>query len=433
MGEKKFKNLMRSVVSEEDKQKFIARQLVETGQMVQCVTELFKRYYPDVHVRGIKAGLSSELREQYGLYKIRELNDMHHAYDAFLAATMGNFVERFMPWLDNESSAAIRFRKAQEARKDDDDNKVDLSSKHGMILAKFSRDQEEPDTGEIIRNAQQEICYLKAVWGYHDGHVVFLKRQKSGKITEASRYRAGHASAKLPLKKGMSCQRYGGFDSIKPAYIAAISYQKGKQRAGALVNVPIYLAEAIEQNPKVLVDYLEKDYPGVQIIRPKILMNQRIEYEGSELLLRSCSEMYNARELFIPTYLHHTLLKLYKAPKQLQPDDEEHLNTLISLLIEKMEKQYPIFNGVAKRMSVIDFDTLCFQEKCIFIVETMKVMAVNGQYAMYKTALSRKELSDNQGRITNKVLNLSHITLIDQSITGLREKRTKLWPDSEPS
>lgn len=433
MGEKKFKNLMRSVVSEEDKQKFIARQLVETGQMVQCVTELFKRYYPDVHVRGIKAGLSSELREQYGLYKIRELNDMHHAYDAFLAATMGNFVERFMPWLDNESSAAIRFRKAQEARKDDDDNKVDLSSKHGMILAKFSRDQEEPDTGEIIRNAQQEICYLKAVWGYHDGHVVFLKRQKSGKITEASRYRAGHASAKLPLKKGMSCQRYGGFDSIKPAYIAAISYQKGKQRAGALVNVPIYLAEAIEKNPKVLVDYLEKDYPGVQIIRPKILMNQRIEYEGSELLLRSCSEMYNARELFIPTYLHHTLWKLYKAPKQLQPDDEEHLNTLISLLIEKMEKQYPIFNGVAKRMSVIDFDTLCFQEKCIFIVETMKVMAVNGQYAMYKTALSRKELSDNQGRITNKVLNLSHITLIDQSITGLREKRTKLWPDSEPS
>lgn len=432
MGEKKFKNLTRSMVSADDKQKFAARQLVETGQMVQCVTELFKRYYPDVHVRGIKAGLSSELREQYRLYKIRELNDMHHAYDAFLAATMGNFVERFMPWLDNESSAAIRFRKAQEAKKDDN-NKVDLSSKHGMILAKFSQDQEDPDTGEIIHNAQQEICYLKAVWGYHDGHVVFLKRQKSGKITEASRYRAGHASAKLPLKKGMSCQRYGGFDSIKPAYIAAISYQKGKQRAGALVNVPIYLAEAIEQNPKVLMDYLEKDYPGVQIIRPKILMNQRIEYEGSELLLRSCSEMYNARELFIPTYLHHTLWKLYKAPKQLQPDDEEHLNTLISLLIEKMEKQYPIFNGVAKRMSVIDFDTLSFQEKCIFIVETMKVMAVNGQYAMYKTALSRKELSDNQGRITNKVLNLSHITLIDQSITGLREKRTKLWPDSEPS
>lgn len=432
MGEKKFKNLTRSVVSDEDKQKFAARQLVETGQMVQCVTELFKRYYPDVHVSGIKAGLSSELREQYGLYKIRELNDMHHAYDALLAATMGNFVERFMPWLDSESSAAIRFRKAQEAKKDDN-NKVDLSSKHGMILAKFSRDQVDADTGEIIHNAQQEICYLKAVWGYHDGHVVFLKRQKSGAIYDETRYRAGSVKAKLCLKKDLGTMKYGGYNKEYPAYIAAISYQRGKKRVGELVNVPIYLAEAIEKNPNALLDYLEKDYPGVQIIRSKILMNQRIEYEGSELLLRSCSEMYNARELFIPTYLHHTLWKLYKAPKQLQPDDEEHLNTLISLLIEKMERQYPIFNGVAERMSVIDFDTLSFQEKCIFIVETMKVMAVNGQYAMYKTALSRKELSDNQGRITNKVLNLSHITLIDQSITGLREKRTKLWPDSEPS
>ena len=84
-----------------------------------------------------------------------------------------------------------------------------------------------------------------------------------------------------------------------------------KSALAGYVNVPIYLAETIEKNPNALLGYLEKDYPGVQIIRSKILMNQRIEYEGSELLLRSCrSEMYNARELFIPTYLHHTLWKL---------------------------------------------------------------------------------------------------------------------------
>ena len=358
---------------------------------------------------------------------------MHHAYDAFLAATMGNFVERFIPWLDSESFAAIRVRKAQEAAKGDDTLKVDLSSKHGMILAAFSRDQLDVHTGEIIRKAQQDIGYLKEVWGYHDGHVVFLKRQKSGAFYDETRYRAGNVKAKFALKKTLDTKKYGGFNSIKPAYIAAISYQKGKKRVGELVNVPIYLAEAIEKDPKALIEYLEKDHSDVQIIRPKILMNQRIEYEGSELLLRSCSEMYNARELFIPTYLHQTLWKLHKAPKQLKPDDEEHINALISLLMEKMEKQYPIFKGVAERLSVINFDTLSFQEKCIFIVETMKVMAVNGRCAMYKTALSRKDLSDKQGRITNKALDLSHITLIDQSITGLREKRTKLWPDSEPS
>lgn len=433
MGEKKFKNLTRSMVSADDKQKFSARQLVETGQMVQCVTELFKRYYPDVHVSGIKAGLSSELREQYGLYKIRELNDMHHAYDAFLAATMGNFVERFMPWLDNESSAAIRFRKAQEAKKDDN-NKVDLSSKHGMILAKFSRDQEDPDTGEIIHNAQQEICYLKAVWGYHDGHVVFLKRQKSGKITEASRYRAGHSSAKLPLKKGMSCQRYGGFDSIKPAYIAAISYQKGKQRAGALVNVPIYLAEAIEKNPKVLVDYLEKDYPGVQIIRPKILIRQKIEYEGNELTLGSCTETYNAKELFLPTFLHPILAKIYNASCVLTDADENQLNTLIDVLLEKLSSQYPIYSGALKALEAKKSEilSLSIADKGKFIAETMKITSAGKEYAKYSTALPKLGIAD-KGRLNNKLPHPEKIILIDQSITGLREKRMKLWPDSEPS
>lgn len=433
MGEKKFKNLTRSVVSDEDKQRFIARQLVETGQMVQCVTELFKRYYPDVHVSGIKAGLSSELREQYGLYKIRELNDMHHAYDAFLAATMGNFVERFMPWLDNESSAAIRVRKAQKANKGDD-NKVDLSSKHGMILAKFSRDQVDADTGEIIHNAQQEICYLKAVWGYHDGHVVFLKRQKSGKITEASRYRAGHASAKLPLKKGMSCQRYGGFDSIKPAYIAAISYQEGKQRAGALVNVPIYLAEAIEKNPKVLVDYLEKDYPGVQIIRSKILIRQKIEYEGNELTLGSCTETYNAKELFLPTFLHPILAKIYNASCALTDADENQLNTLIDVLLEKLSSQYPIYSGALKALEAKKSEilSLSIADKGKFIAETMKITSAGKEYAKYSTSLPKLGIAD-KGRLNNKLPHPEKIILIDQSITGLREKRTKLWPDFEPS
>lgn len=432
MGEKKFKNLTRSMVSADDEQKFVARQLVETGQMVQCVTELFKRYYPDVHVSGIKAGLSSELREQYGLYKIRELNDMHHAYDAFLAATMGNFVERFMPWLDSESSAAIRFRKAQEAKKGGDE--VDLSSKHGMILAKFSRDQVDADTGEIIHNAQQEICYLKAVWGYHDGHVVFLKRQKSGKITEASRYRAGHASAKLPLKKGMSCQRYGGFDSIKPAYIAAISYQKGKQRAGALVNVPIYLAEAIEKNPKVLVDYLEKDYPGVQIIRPKILIRQKIEYEGNELTLGSCTETYNAKELFLPTFLHPILAKIYNASCVLTDADENQLNTLIDALLEKLSSQYPIYSGALKALEAKKSEilSLSIADKGKFIAETMKITSAGKEYAKYSTVLPKLGIAD-KGRLNNKLPHPEKIILIDQSITGLREKRTKLWPDSEPS
>lgn len=58
-------------------------------------------------------------------------------------------------------------------------------------------------------------------------------------------------------------------------------------------------------------------------------------------------------------------------------------------------------------------------------------MAVNGQHAMYNAKLKELGLGDNQGRITNKPLNIEHITLIDQSITGLYERKVKLWQDSE--
>lgn len=264
--------------------------------------------------------------------------------------------------------------------------------------------------------------------------MVFLKRQKSGKITEASRYRAGHASAKLPLKKGMSCQRYGGFDSIKPAYIAAISYQKGKQRAGALVNVPIYLAEAIEKNPKVLVDYLEKDYPGVQIIRSKILIRQKIEYEGNELTLGSCTETYNAKELFLPTFLHPILAKIYNASCALTDADENQLNTLIDVLLEKLSSQYPIYSGALKALEAKKSEilSLSIADKGKFIAETMKITSAGKEYAKYSTSLPKLGIAD-KGRLNNKLPHPEKIILIDQSITGLREKRTKLWPDSEPS
>lgn len=443
MGEKKFKNLTRSVVSDEDKQGFIARQLVETGQMVQCVTELFKRYYPDVHVSGIKAGLSSELREQYGLYKIRELNDMHHAYDAFLAATMGNFVERFMPWLDSESSAAIRFRKAQEARKDDDDNKVDLSSKHGMILAKFSRDQVDADTREIIRNAQQEICYLKAVWGYHDGHVVFLKRQKSGKITEDSRYRAGNKSAKMPLKKGLPCQRYGGFDSINPAFMTAIQYTQGKKVYHRVVGIPIYANVPTGKADELIRAFAADKIPGVTVVRPRLLMNQMLKWDGGVFVLRGGQTIdiltgkenaarvtiTNGKQLFVSGKDMTTIALLFRGKKDdLNP---EQLKETVLHLLEKFKTQYAVFYQKCKADDI---------NRILKNLETPEQLTDADWTAMVSELLnamgkqrkaSKEWITCEDWRI--RAIPTKDVELIDQSITGLREKRTKLWPDSEPS
>ncbi|MEG1732729.1 MAG: type II CRISPR RNA-guided endonuclease Cas9, partial [Longicatena sp.] len=92
IGSKKFNNLIRPVINERDEIGFINRQLVETRQITKHVANLFKNMYPETTVVSIKASLSHDFREKYQLYKVREINDYHHAQDAYLSCILGTYV-----------------------------------------------------------------------------------------------------------------------------------------------------------------------------------------------------------------------------------------------------------------------------------------------------------------------------------------------------
>ena len=91
IGDKKLNNLMRDRVSDDRLKGFINRQLVETSQIVKQVQQIMRARYADSSVLPIKAGLSSQLRKECEFVKCREINDFHHAHDAFLACRMGMF------------------------------------------------------------------------------------------------------------------------------------------------------------------------------------------------------------------------------------------------------------------------------------------------------------------------------------------------------
>ena len=428
ISDKKYRNLTRRSVENRELLGFINRQLVETSQIIKHVTDLFRLHFPDTHVFGINARLSSNLRNQYGLLKIRELNDTHHAYDAFLACTAGTFMDRFFNWISDESVAQSRARTIWMKNNTADTN--------GIVLNAFNRDQVDPDTGEILRSAQDHIVYLKKVWMYKDCHFTYRKFIKTGEFFDQTHYPAQSDNAKFPLKKGLPTEKYGGYNSINPAYIAAFTYQKGKKRIGALANVPVYLAKAIEDDPAVLTEYLAQEYMDVQIICPKIMLNQLIEYEGSLLLLRSCSEARNGCQLFLDARQTEQLATVlrFSDPNFLQARVPE-MADLIHCLLQKLRDFYPIYQGIAERFGnamgkISELDPI---EKRKFLLELIKVFQVNGQFGMFKAALPTLGLSNNQGRITNKPFDPARIILIHQSITGLRERRTPLWPDSVPS
>lgn len=80
----KLARLMKPTLSELDKEGFIQRQLVETRQISSHVRDFLEEEYAKSKVIPIKSRFANEFRKRFEIPKIRELNDSHHAIDAYL-------------------------------------------------------------------------------------------------------------------------------------------------------------------------------------------------------------------------------------------------------------------------------------------------------------------------------------------------------------
>lgn len=114
ISERKFNNLTkaeRGGLDERDKVGFIKRQLVETRQITKHVAQILDdRFNAEVNEKNqklrsvkiitLKSNLVSNFRKEFGLYKVREINDYHHAHDAYLNAVVAKAILKKYPKLE---------------------------------------------------------------------------------------------------------------------------------------------------------------------------------------------------------------------------------------------------------------------------------------------------------------------------------------------
>ncbi|MGL5041506.1 MAG: type II CRISPR RNA-guided endonuclease Cas9 [Culicoidibacterales bacterium] len=90
ISSKKHVNLLKPEITPEMAEGFANRQLVETRQITKHVIALLEQKYRKVEsgtkVVGLKAQINDRVKRDLGIVKIRELNDKHHAVDAYMAA-----------------------------------------------------------------------------------------------------------------------------------------------------------------------------------------------------------------------------------------------------------------------------------------------------------------------------------------------------------
>ena len=84
------------------------------------VATLLKEIYPETEIVYVKAGLVSDFRHEFDLLKSRQVNDLHHAKDAYLNIVTGNvwyhkFSRQFyIPNADNNIKTGILFGREQK-------------------------------------------------------------------------------------------------------------------------------------------------------------------------------------------------------------------------------------------------------------------------------------------------------------------------------
>lgn len=416
ISEKKHRNLLKTEFSEDELKGFINRQLVETRQIIKHVANLFGAAYDQTEIVEIKAELTGNLRAQYGLPKVREINDYHHAHDALLAATIGRYVRMCHPYMrtDFDYRAISRFAANR-------DNVV--KTKYGYIIGSFKFAGIDRETGETW-DGQAELDKLRRCLNYKDCFISKKVEELTGEFFKQTvQPKAGDTDSKLiPLKKHLPVSRYGGYYEPQQAYMAVVECDGKRGREKRLVGIPLYIVRHEQTQQDAVINYLtENGCANPIILKNRIMKYQKIRYEGNEFYLSSSMEVHNARQLVLSERFNRVVFEMNAKTGSASVNDED-LIALFDELCAKMDKFYPCYATVLNKIRGARQEFAEKQtETKIAILNQLLIMlkanASNGAFAKLNFA----GLPDRVGRMCNKNLSVEKIVFVNTSVTGLFE------------
>ncbi|WP_418853331.1 type II CRISPR RNA-guided endonuclease Cas9, partial [Phascolarctobacterium succinatutens] len=256
IDERKYERLTRSTqLRDEELAGFISRQLVETRQSTKAVAAILKTAYQNSEVVYVKAGNVSDFRQQFKFVKCREVNDLHHAKDAYLNIVVGNcYHVKF-------TANPLNF-----ITKNQDNRRYSLKPE---IFYKFSIKRD----GEIAWLGGEDGTMATVARTMHKNNILFTRQAVEGKGELFDQQPLKAKGGQLPLKAGLSIEKYGGYNSLTTAYFAVVK-SEGKKGDVQLSIEAIPLVYA-KQGEIAVQKYLTE---VVQLCKPEIMLPKIKKY-----------------------------------------------------------------------------------------------------------------------------------------------------------
>lgn len=426
ISEEKFNRLTRTTpLSDEELAAFINRQLVETRQSTKVVAEIFGKAFPDTRVVYSKAGHVADFRQVFDIVKCREINDLHHAKDAYLNIVVGNAYDTKF------TVNALKFIKSGQQYS----LNPEVMFKYWDIKGAWIADREgKKGTIETVRKYMARNNIL-VTWMQYEGH---------GQIYDLTLMKKG--KGQIPLKKDLPIEKYGGYNKASTAYFALVESVSKGIRIRTLEMVPIHKKDAFEgmANKGEFFEQAPYELKEPVVLVDKILLKSKIMIDGLNMIITG---KFNdnilghlADELMVGENELRYIAKIEKYLSRKSKYKDAKITKFDPITREKNLEIYKFFlekhksdtyknrpSGQVKNLEkgVEVFEKLSVEEQTEILNEILKLFACKPGTANLKNIGA----SANAGTVSfnKKVSNKAgSVKLINCSVTGLFQQEIDL-------
>ncbi len=422
----------RSGITEDEKAAFIGRQLVETRQSTKACAEILKKAYPETTIVYTKAKNASEFRHYAGFVKVRDLNDYHHAKDAYLNIVVGNvFHTKF-------TANPVNFLKEKNA----------TYSLHPESFYRYPVER----GGKVAWTPGEDGSMATVRKWMKRNNILFTRKCFVGKGGLFDQNVMKKGKGQVPLQNGMDIGKYGGYNKASAAYFMLVkSIGKKGETVYSIETVPLYLTEKLKGNEakeaycQEIWEEKKVNQKDPKICIPCIPIQSLLRIEGFRAHLAGKSgksfRVRNAVQLCLDDERVPVLKKVLKfkdramKEKGLKPTSfggltEENLLDLYTVFTEKLTNTVYAKKLASPGQDLVKgaerFGALSLEEKCAALAEILHLFQCNAATADL-TAIGGAGQAGALGLNATLSVN-TEVFLVQQSITGFFEKEIRLAP-----
>ncbi|MEC4294088.1 Cas9 endonuclease PAM-interacting domain-containing protein [Adlercreutzia sp. R22] len=257
-----------------------------------------------------------------------------------------------------------------------------------------------------------------------------MPEETSGAFWDATVYspRDTGKNMTLPLKKGLDAEKYGSYSREQFAYFFIYKAEKKGKEVLEFAPVPVSVASAVGQKPEALVEHARglakgKGLVFVEVVRPKVYKYQLMEIDGSRLHLTGGQEARNAVQFAFSLKEAALLKDVFDAGVV----SSKELDELFESTLKSLRCYSPkILSALGVSEWEKTFLELLPEEKKAVIKVLVAIGNGKANVADLRAVGKSKfagQMHPSYGSILTKG---GGITFIDQSVTGMFERRTHI-------